>query len=65
LVFVTEGARQYYIDRYPEADVSKFEVIPNGFDESKFFEVEQRIADRSKVSAPNPLCQSSCHPFYF
>lgn len=36
MTFCTSGARQICIDRYPDADASRWRVVANGFDESAF-----------------------------
>lgn len=42
LTFCTEGARQICIERYPNANASRWQVIANGFDESAFAAAEKR-----------------------
>jgi len=36
MTFCTAGSRQICIDRYPDADASRWRVVANGFDESAF-----------------------------
>jgi len=44
VVFTTEGARQMYIERYPDIDPERFAVIPNGYDEEAFKKAEQLVS---------------------
>jgi len=53
LVFVTPGARDYYLERYPDATREKFLVIANGFDEKVFEETETLIAKRENTASTN------------
>lgn len=46
-VFVTQGARELYEQRYGQHSHGPFEVIPNGFDEEAFDSLDARaVADR-------------------
>lgn len=40
-VFVTNAARNYYLQRFPEVPPEKFSVIANGFDENAFLQAER------------------------
>lgn len=44
LVFVTEGAKDYYCARYADLDENKVTVIPNGYDGMVFDEIEAERA---------------------
>lgn len=46
VIFTTQGARQMYIERYPQLDPSRFTVIPNGYDEEIFLAAEQQLTNR-------------------
>jgi glycosyltransferase involved in cell wall biosynthesis len=41
-IFTTRSARQMYLDRYPELVQSSCIVIPNGYDEDDFADIEAR-----------------------
>ncbi len=43
VIFCTEGAKNICQQRYPTADHSTWLVIPNGFDEETFLEVEKQV----------------------
>jgi len=45
LTFCTAGARQICMDRYPDADASRWRVVANGFDESAFAAAAQAPAE--------------------
>jgi len=49
IIFTTQGTRQMYMERYPEAPASLFEVIPNGYDEEKFLEAENQLSQLSNT----------------
>jgi len=40
-VFVTPGAKRYYIDRYPDVPSERFAVIENGYDEESFAQLDE------------------------
>lgn len=42
-VFTTPGAVRLYHDRYPDIPVERFRLIPNGYNEEIFLEVESRL----------------------
>ncbi|TCO74305.1 glycosyltransferase [Chromatocurvus halotolerans] len=52
-IFTTESAAAMYAARYPEEPSAKWQVIPNGYDETIFEEIETAI--KTQPTAGNPL----------
>ena len=46
MVFVTAGALQMYMERYPEVPATRWAVIANGYDEESFATVEQNVGEK-------------------
>ncbi len=57
-VFTTPGALRMYADRYPHIPATRWAVIPNGYDEERFLEVEQGASDRPARGSPTVLVHS-------
>ncbi len=55
IVFTAPGALRMYRDRYPDCDNSKFEVIPNGYDEEIFQSAEQKLQSNNLEGQSHPL----------
>ncbi|MCP5160720.1 MAG: glycosyltransferase [Hahellaceae bacterium] len=54
LIFVTESAKNYYLERYQDCDTKKFCVIENGYDEAVFSRVELlRLGTEVKATSDN------------
>lgn len=54
-VFTTPGAVELYKQRYPHISDSKWRLIPNGFNEEIFEEVEIASKNNLEVSGPKPF----------
>ena len=50
VVLVTNGAREYYLKRYPEVDPRKLVVIENGFDEDVFVGLKDTVRMQDKAA---------------
>jgi hypothetical protein len=57
-VFTTPGARRMYAERYPELPAARWAVIPNGYDEGPFHDVESAGIPERAAGAPLVLVHS-------
>ena len=57
-VFVTQGARELYERRYGQHEHGRFEVIPNGFDEEAFTDIQTPSAGLRSPGRPLVLVHS-------
>lgn len=58
-VFTTQGSVELYRRRYPQIDPERFQLIPNGFNEQIFTEVEQQALTQAKQQSPAPTTNPS------
>lgn len=58
MVFCTDGARRMFLERYPDVNSSHCVVIPNGYDENAFHEIERDNRDQATRSGPLLLLHS-------
>lgn len=47
LVFTAEATRRMYLDRYPALASERCPLIPNGYDEADFADLEERVPERA------------------
>lgn len=57
-VFTTPGALRMYAERYPHVPAARWGVIPNGYDEGQFLEVEQGASGRPATGSRIVLVHS-------
>jgi len=57
-VFTTPGALRMYAERYPQLPPTRWAIIPNGYDEESFRDVERDLPRRPDGGAPVVLVHS-------
>lgn len=58
MIFCTEAARQIYVERYGDAVAGRTQVIPNGYDEAAFAQLEVEISKTSRTDEAITLVHS-------
>ncbi len=58
VIFVTEGARNYYLNRYPNIAPDKLVVIQNGYDEEVFSGLKPKGERKNGRSMPKKIIHS-------
>jgi glycosyltransferase involved in cell wall biosynthesis len=58
VVFTTPGTRRMYAERYPHVPDTRWAVIPNGYDEESFLEVERTASPHPAGGSPTVLVHS-------
>ncbi|EGG99093.1 TPR/glycosyl transferase domain protein [gamma proteobacterium IMCC2047] len=57
-IFTTQGARDMYLQRYPDVEPERFVVIPNGYDEEIFRAAEKGVNHSTSASEKLTLVHS-------